>query len=42
MLALDRRVGDLEDVENAHGDVVGQLGKGSRHPDEADRPRIAQ
>ena len=26
VLALDGRVGDLEDIEDAHGDVVGQLG----------------
>ena len=42
MLALDRRVGDLEDVEDTHGEVVGQVRQRSRHPDKADLPRVAQ
>ena len=36
VLALDRRVGDLEDVEDIHGDVVGQVGKRSGHAEETD------
>jgi hypothetical protein len=42
VLALDRRVRDLEDIEDAHGDVIGQLGKDARHPGEADLPLLAQ
>src|ERR1039458_41436 len=35
-MAMDRRVGDLEDVEDIHGDVVGQVGKRSGHAEETD------
>jgi len=42
VLALDRRIRDLKDVEDAHGDVVGQMRKGSGHADEADFPLIAE
>ena len=42
MLALDRRVRNLEDVENVHRDLVGQLGNGAGHPDETDLPLVAQ
>jgi hypothetical protein len=42
VLALDRRVGDLEDVEDAHRDVVGQLGQDPRHAEEADLALVAQ
>jgi hypothetical protein len=42
MLALDRRVGDLEDVEDTHGDVVRQVRRDPGHPDEADLALVAQ
>src|ERR1700722_7440503 len=34
VLALNGRVGDLEDVEDVQIDVPGQLGDGAGHPDE--------
>ena len=40
--ALYRRVGDLEHVEHAHGDLAGQVREDPRHPDEADLPLLAQ
>lgn len=36
VVALDGRVGDLEDVEHVHRDVVGEVGQDARHADEAD------
>ena len=42
MLALERRVRDLKDLEYAHGNVVGQVREGPRHPDEADLPIVAE
>jgi LAO/AO transport system kinase len=36
VIALDRRVRDLEDVEDAHREVVGQVGQDAGHADEAD------
>src|SRR5215471_11877329 len=36
VLSLQRRVRDLEDVEDVHGDVLGQVRKNARHSDEAD------
>ena len=36
VVALDGRVGDLEDVEDVHRDVVGEVGQDARHADEAD------
>jgi hypothetical protein len=36
VVALDGRVGDLEDVEDVHRDVVGEVRKDARHADEAD------
>ena len=36
VIRLDRRVPDLEDVEDAHPDVIGQVRQDARHTDEAD------
>jgi LAO/AO transport system kinase len=36
VIALDRRVRDLEDVEDAHREVVGQVGQDAGHADVAD------
>ena len=36
VVALDGRVGDLEDVEDVHRDVVGEVRQDARHADEAD------
>src|SRR6266516_3494384 len=36
VIALDRRVRDLEDVEDAHGEMIGQIRQDARHADEAD------
>ena len=36
VVALDRRVRDLEDVEDAHREVIGQIRQDARHADEAD------
>jgi hypothetical protein len=36
MVALDGRVRDLEDVEDVHRDVVGEVREDARHADEAD------
>lgn len=38
VLAPERRIGDLEHVEDAHGDVDGQVGEGARHPEEPHLP----
>ena len=37
VLALDRRVGDLKDLEHAHGDVIREIGQGAGHADVPDR-----
>jgi hypothetical protein len=36
VIALDRRVRDLEDVEDAHRQVTGQVRQDARHADETD------
>ena len=36
VVALDRRVGDLEGVEDVHREVVGQVRQDAGHADEAD------
>ena len=41
VLPLDHRVGDLEHVEDAHGDVVGQVRQNARHADEPGLPLVA-
>ena len=42
VLALERRVGDLEDVEDAHLDVVGEVRERARHAEEADLALVAE
>jgi hypothetical protein len=42
VLALHKGVRDLEDVEDAHRNVVWEMGERPRHPDEADHPCIAE
>jgi hypothetical protein len=38
VFTLDRRVRDLKDIENTHGNVVYQMGQYARH---ADKPHLA-
>ena len=42
VLALERRVRDLERVEHAHRDVVGDVGQRARHPEEPHLAFVAQ
>ena len=42
VLALQRRVGDLEGVEDAHVDLLVERGQNGRHPDEAHLALVAQ
>ena len=42
VIALNRRVGDLEGVEDAHGDLVGKVRQGPRDAEEADFALIAE
>ena len=42
VVALDGRVGDLEGVEDAHRQVVGQVREDARHADEPDLALVPQ
>jgi hypothetical protein len=42
VLALDRRVGDLKDLEHAHGDVIREIGQGAGHADVPDRAGVLE
>src|SRR5438552_11726261 len=42
MFTLDRRVGDLKDIENTHGNVVCQMGQCARHADKPDLAGVSE
>src|SRR5690242_5534959 len=42
MFTLDCRVRNLQDVENAHRDVVDQVGQGARHANKSDFAGVSE